>query len=110
MKTPKIIFTIQDNIVKEWKVTPNKSLKGWSVLEEVPSDPTQTYVSIFPVTNEALKRDRLQSIKKSETYLGMDNLVFFTERETAEEVLELQKRFGKIVEEKDYGYNIKNNL
>jgi hypothetical protein len=88
------IFTIEeDGKIKEWEVTPNPLMAGWSLCTEV--DKTKEYVDVFPLMPGTLERNRFDSIKKSETYAGLGNLVYYNSREEAQEVIDLEKQFKK---------------
>ena len=66
-------------------------MDGWSILEEHLKDG----IHLYPIMNDALDRNRYDSIKKSETYAGLGNLVHYNTREEAQEVLDLKKQFKK---------------
>lgn len=89
------IFTIIDGEVIEFSVKKNKFMPGMFVLIKVIPD-ENGYQSIFPISAEALERNRFESIKKEEDgYYGIDNLIYYNSRKEAEEVLALQKQFAK---------------
>jgi hypothetical protein len=50
--------------------------------------------------DEALKRNRFDSIKKSETYAGLGNLIYYSTKEEAQEVLNLKNQFKKKIKNK----------
>jgi hypothetical protein len=85
------IFKIKNNKIEEFEVTPNHYLEGWSILTEV--NPNKQWLDVYPIMNEALERNRFDSIKKSETYVGLGNLVYYNTKEEAQEVLNLQLQF-----------------
>jgi len=87
------IYKIEKNKIVEYIVEPNHVLSGWSILLAPPDK--DGYCSIYPISNEALKRSRFDSIKKAETYVGLENIIYYNGREEAEEVLELERRFKK---------------
>lgn len=87
----KKIFIIKENKIEEFDVEPNHYMEGWSVLIEV--NPNKQWLSIYPIMNEALERNRFDSIKKSETYIGLGNKVYYTTKEEAQEVLDLTNQF-----------------
>lgn len=88
----KHIFTIEDGKIVEYEVEPNPLLKGWSILTKIDPNDTSGYRSIYPIMNEALERNRFDSIKKAETYVGMGNLIYYNSSDEAQEVLDLENR------------------
>ena len=89
----KNIFTIDDDIITEWEVTPNDIMPGWHILTEV--DPSKKWRSICALAPGALDRDRYESVKvREEGYFGLENIVYYNSREEAEEVLNLKKQYN----------------
>jgi hypothetical protein len=89
------IFTIEEGKIIEYEVEPNPLLEGWSILTNIKPN-AEGYCSIFPIMNEALERNRFDSIKKAGTYAGLGNIVYYNSQKEAQEVLNLQKQFKKI--------------
>jgi hypothetical protein len=91
--TERKIYKIINNIIIEYIVKPNPLIEGWSILYGPPDK--EGYQTIYPVLNEALNRNRFESIERAKTYVGCENIIYYNTLEEATEVLELYKRMQK---------------